>query len=238
MKNFASKLICVTTMLFLLTFQLTGCGSKNEDSNQSVGSVQKSSTTDLSQAVKEKEVPQPSTAPITEERTYYDFEGDLNGWEIPMWAIDKMDYVASDVTISEDFSSNGDSAVKIDASFPGGLWYAALIEIQQYLDMSQYRVIRADVYVPEDAPEGLKAKIILTVGENWKFVEMSGSVPLMPGEWMTISANIEPGSYDWKRVVPDEEFAQDVRKIAIRIESNHKPKYTGPIYIDNIRVGR
>ena len=51
--------------------------------------------------------------------------------------------------------------MKVDASFPGGLWYAALAEIQQYLDMSRYRVIRADIYVPEDAPEGLKAKIIL-----------------------------------------------------------------------------
>jgi hypothetical protein len=104
--------------------------------------------------------------------------------------------------------------------------------------MSRYRVIRADIYLPEGAPEGLKAKIILTVGNNWKFVEMSRSVPLIPGEWMTLNANIEPGSYDWKRVVPDEEFSKDVRKIAIRIESNHKPAYTGPIYIDNVRVGR
>ena len=238
MKIFASKLFCIITMVFLVTFQLTGCGAKSENSNQNLETDQKSEKTDLSQAVIEKEVPQPSTAPITEERTYYDFERDLNGWEIPMWAMDKMDYVASDVTISEDFSSKGDSAIKIDASFPGGLWYAALIEIQQYLDMSKYRVIKADIYLPEDAPEGLKAKIILTVGENWKFVEMSGSIPLMPGEWMTITANLEPGSYDWKRVVPDEEFAKDVRKIAIRVESNHKPKYTGPIYIDNIRVGR
>ena len=45
--------------------------------------------------------------------------------------------------------------------------------MQQYLDLSQYRVIRADLYLPEDAPMGLKAKIILTVGDNWKFVEMS-----------------------------------------------------------------
>ncbi|MFH1552340.1 MAG: hypothetical protein ABID83_01705, partial [Candidatus Omnitrophota bacterium] len=72
---------------------------------------------------------------------------------------------------------------------------------------------------------------------NWKFVEMSRSVPLIPGEWVTITANIEPGSYDWKRIVPDETFAGDVRKIAIRIESNNKPAYTGPIYIDNVRAG-
>ena len=104
--------------------------------------------------------------------------------------------------------------------------------------MSHYRVISVDLYIPNDAPIGLKVKVILTVGSNWKFVEMSRSVPLVPGEWITITANIEPGSYDWKRVVPDEKFAEDVRKIAIRVESNRKPKYTGPIYVDNVRIGR
>ena len=238
MKVFIARSLCVITTLFLFTFQLTGCGSKKEEAAKTSGTERKIADTGVNQATDKTEAVQPSTAPITEERTYYNFEGDLHGWEIPMWAMDKTDYVASDVTVSEEFSSKGDSAVKIEASFPGGMWYAALVEIQQYLDMSQYRVIRADVYIPEDAPEGLKSKIILTVGDNWKFVEMSQSVPLLPGEWMTISANIEPGSYDWKRVVPDEEFAQDVRKVAIRVESNHKPKYTGPIYIDNVRVGR
>ncbi|MGB2629714.1 MAG: hypothetical protein WBD24_07390 [Candidatus Omnitrophota bacterium] len=181
---------------------------------------------------------EPSTAPITEERTYYDFEGDLSGWEVPMWAMGKSDYVAKDVTISEDVASHGKSSMKMEVDFPGGTWTAGLVEIQQYLDMSRYRVIGVDIYLPKDAPIGLKAKLILTVGSNWKFVEMSRSVPLIPGEWATITANIEPGSYDWKRVVPDEKFAEDVRKIAIRIESNRKPAYTGVIYVDNVRVGR
>ena len=67
---------------------------------------------------------------------------------------------------------------------------------------------------------------------------MSRSAPLIPGEWTTLTANVEPGSYDWKRVVPDEEFAEDIRKVAIRIEANRKPQYSGTINIDNIRVGR
>lgn len=182
--------------------------------------------------------PAPSTKPITEERTYYDFEGNLGGWEVPMWAMGKSDYVAKEVIVSEDVASNGKYSMKMEVDFPGGIWAAGLTEIQQYLDMSRYRVIRVDLYLPEGAPLGLKVKIILTVGSNWKFVEMSRSIPLIPGEWVTITANIEPGSYDWKRVVPDEKFAEDVRKIAIRVESNRKPRYTGPIYVDNVRVGR
>jgi hypothetical protein len=40
---------------------------------------------------------------------------------------------------------------------------------------------------------------------------------------------------DWKRTKVDKEFKADVRKVAVRIESNKTP-YTGPIYIDDIRV--
>ena len=230
MGSFRGKIL---TLLLIGTcvalFGLYGCGPK-EGAPTAAGKG----------TVKETaEVPIPSTAPITEERTFYDFETeDLNGWEIPMWALGKTDHVAREAKMSTSFASKGNASMEIDAEFPGGNWTAALVEIQQYLDVSQYRVIRADIYLPKDAPMGLKAKLILTVGSNWKFVEMSRSVPLMPGEWATITANIEPGSYDWKRVVPDEEFAKDIRKIAVRIESNRKPKYIGTVYVDNVRVGR
>ncbi|MDI7269610.1 MAG: DUF3857 domain-containing protein, partial [Myxococcota bacterium] len=33
----------------------------------------------------------PSRTPITEERTFYDFEGDMQGWEVPVWALGKTD---------------------------------------------------------------------------------------------------------------------------------------------------
>jgi hypothetical protein len=185
------------------------------------------------------EVPAPSTLPITEEKTYYGFErGGLDGWEVPQWAMGKNDYVASGLEVSDEAVSEGASSMKVNADFPGGYWTAALVEIQQYLDLSKYRVIRADVYLPADAPKGLSSSIILTVGDSWRFVEMSRSYPLIPGEWITVTASIEPGSYDWKRIVPDEKFAEDVRKIAIRVESNNKPKYKGGIFIDNVRVGR
>lgn len=228
MKYFRANILSVAVLCFLAAFTLylAGCGPAKE--GPAAGPAK---TT-------EEARPMPSTKPITEERTYYDFEGDLRGWEVPLWAAGKSDYVAKEVIVSSDVASQGNDSMKIEVDFPGGAWTAGLVEIQQYLDMSRYRVISADLYLPKDAPIGLKVKFILTVGDNWKFVEMSRSVPLIPGEWVTITANIEPGSYDWKRVVPDEKFAEDVRKIAIRIESNRKPKYTGPIYIDNVRVGR
>lgn len=213
-----------------------GCARQEEDAIEMPAAR---SATEVPTPAPREEVPTPSMAPITEERTYYDFETrDLSGWEVPQWALGKTDYVARSVEYSEEVASKGKASMKVTAEFPGGLWTAGLVEIQQYLDLSRYRVIKADIYLPADAPIGLTAKLIVTVGENWRFVEMSRNFPLMPGEWTEISASIEPGSYDWKRVVPDEKFAEDIRKIALRVESNQKPKYSGPFFVDNVRVGR
>ncbi|MFH1552452.1 MAG: hypothetical protein ABID83_02280, partial [Candidatus Omnitrophota bacterium] len=194
--------------LCVVSLGLSGCGPKQESPAKKAGGVEKGTES----AAETPAAPVPSTAPITKEKTIYDFEmADLDGWEIPIWALPKPEYVAKEAVISDEAKSSGNTSMKVTADFPGATWTAALVEIQQFLVLSSYRVIRADVYLPKDAPIGLKVKLIFTVGNNWKFVEMSRSVPLIPGEWVTITANIEPGSYDWKRIVPDETFAGDVR---------------------------
>ena len=180
----------------------------------------------------------PSIKPIAEERVLFSFEEDTEGWEIPLWAAEKQDHVAKSIEVSGDVASEGKKSMKINNNFPGGMWTASVVEMEQFLDMSPYRQIAVDIYIPPDTPLGLRAKIILTIGDNWKFTEMTRSIPLVPGEWVTIKASIEPGSYEWKRTVVDEAFRQDVRKIVIRIESNRRPVYEGPVYIDNVRIGK
>jgi hypothetical protein len=170
------------------------------------------------------------------DKTIYDFEISEDSWEIPYWALDKTDHVGLSLAKTVDVASNGTGSLKLEANFPGSRWTAALVEIQQYLDLTDYISISADIFIPPDAPEGLRAKLIVTVGETWKFVEMARSVRLQPGEWTTLTALITDGSTDWKRTVVDRAFREDVRKVAIRVESNNKPIYSGPIYIDDIRV--
>lgn len=171
------------------------------------------------------------------EKVLYNFERDEEGWEIPSWALDKADHVGRTLNTSAAIASEGKKSLELYSEFPGGMWTASLVEIQHYLDLSAYDVISADIYLPPDAPEGLRAKLILTVGENWKFVEMTRSVKLEPGKWTSITAKITEGSTDWKRTQVDQAFKFDVRKVALRIESNMKPVYSGPVYIDNISVG-
>lgn len=171
-----------------------------------------------------------------EETVIFGFESGLQGWEIPDWAYEKPDHVQQEIESSPEQSVEGSRSLLMMTDFPGGRWTGAIVEIMQYFDWSDYSYIACDIYLPENAPLGLKAKMILTVGDNWKWVEMSRSVNLVPGEWNIVKADLRPGSIDWRRVQVDDTFRQDIRKIDIRVASNNKPAYTGPVYIDNIRL--
>ncbi|MFC1548857.1 glycan-binding surface protein [Candidatus Omnitrophota bacterium] len=177
-----------------------------------------------------------TTVNAQDETVLFSFENGLQGWEIPDWAYEKPDHVQQEIRASNNFASEGNQSLEIDCEFPGGRWTGAIIEIMQYFDWTDYSKLACDIYLPKGAPLGLRAKMILTVGDSWKWVEMSRSFGLQPGKWVTIAADLKTGSIDWRRIQVDDGFRQDIRKIDIRVASNNKPAYTGPIYIDNIRV--
>lgn len=178
-----------------------------------------------------------SGSAFAKDKVLFSFEtGDTEGWEIPDWAYEQDDYVGEDLMASKDVAKEGASSLKLVANFPGGKWNGAVAEIMEYYDWTPYGTISCDIYLPEDAPLGLKAKVVLTVGDDWKWTEMSRSYKLKPGEWVNISANLLPGSTDWRRTKPTDEFRADVRKVAVRVSSS-KPAYNGPIYIDNVVLG-
>jgi hypothetical protein len=164
------------------------------------------------------------------------FENDTQGFEIPDWAMEKEDYVGDSLAVSSTYAAEGKKAIEFKVDFPGGKWTAAYIEVVEYFDWTPYSQVSADIYLPQDAPAGLKSKLIVTVGENWDWVEMSKAVALVPGKWTAITANLKPGSSDWRKNAVTDAFRQDVRKFGIRIESNMKPAYKGSIFIDNIRL--
>jgi len=169
-------------------------------------------------------------------KVLFGFEKNVEGWEIPDWAYEQDDYVGEEIVSSTDVAKEGKRSLKFIVAFPGGRWNGAITEIMEYFDWTPYGTISCDVYLPAEASRGLKASIVLTVGDNWKWTEMSRSFKLVPGEWTHIAAGLKPGSADWKRTIVTDEFRSDVRKLAVRISSN-KDAYDGPIYIDNILLG-
>ena len=175
-------------------------------------------------------------AQFCQAKVIFGFEEEIPSWEIPDWCYEKEDYVGESFTISQKFAKEGNSSLEVLNDFPGKRWTASYTEVQEYFDWTPYKTISADVFVPEDAPFGLRAKFILTVGDDWKWTEMSRLTKLVPGEWTTVTANIIPGSNDWRRTQVTDEFRADVRKLGIRVESNMRPIYSGPVYIDNVRL--
>ena len=175
-------------------------------------------------------------AETTNNMVMFGFEKDLQEWEIPAWAVENEDYVGSELALSSYYASEGVYSLEALASFPGGRWTGVYVErLMNVTDWGDYGTVSVDVYLPQVAPAGLKARFILTVGEEWTWTEMNHAVSLVPGEWTTIMANAKPGSSDWK-FFPTDSFRHDVRKLGVRVESDRAPAYTGPIYIDNIQL--
>jgi len=168
-------------------------------------------------------------------KVLFGFESGVQGWGIPDWALEKPDFIGKSVAVAPQGATEGTQALGLVVDFPGGQWKAALAEVEEYFDWTRYQTLSVDVTLPADAPAGLKGKLILTVGESWESTEMRRSIQLTPGQTTTLTASIAGGSEDWKRKVVDDAFRKDVRKLAVRIESN-KPAYQGTCFIDNVRL--
>jgi len=149
----------------------------------------------------------------------------------------KKDNASRQIGISEFHSSDGKYSLEIDTEFTDGLsWQGAYAErLIDVTDWSPFRYLSMDILLPKDAPRGLKARIILTVGESWKWSEANKAITLTPGEWAVVKVDLTPDGLAWRRFI-DDSFRSDVKKLGVRIESNGKIAYKGPIYIDNVKL--
>lgn len=181
--------------------------------------------------------PLPADISFAKELLLYSFEKDPQGWEIPDWTFEKPDHVGKQISISEFYASEGRRSLEVDSEFTGGpSWEGSYVEsVIDITDWSAFRYLSADILLPKDAPRGLRARIILTVGEEWKWTEMNRTVSLTPEEWVVIKVDLTSASTNWRRYITDE-FRSDVRKLGIRIESNGRIAYKGPVYIDNVKL--
>lgn len=171
---------------------------------------------------------------LAAEIVIYGFEGGLEGWAIPDWAKVSSDYGLKGVSVSKTVAQEETWALELHAEFPGGRWTGAYVEREiDVRDWTQFRHLSVSVYLPPEAPAGLKGRIILTVGESWQWTEMNRAVVLQPGAWTSIEADLTPTSLNWKFFL-DESFRKDVRKLGVRIESDTQPAYRGSIFVDNV----
>ncbi len=126
-----------------------------------------------------------------------------------------------------------------------------MVELELEMDLTGYKTISADVYLPRDACGDLYQARIIVVTGLWWFIEQRSPVHLKRGRWNKVEANInvsrESERLKWKCVMSKDWSLVDnldkVQKIGIRVEYNANvsqagPPYKGPIYIDNIVLER
>ncbi len=180
----------------------------------------------------------------------FTFEESTEGWGIPDWSYDFDDYVAEDVVLSREITSLGSGSLEVICDFPGTKWAAALVELEKDMDLTGYDYISAEVYIPRGAPGGfMKARLILTVGVGWHFIEMRRPVDLIPGRWNRIKAIVEKEDTmvsPWRGQGGQNlrDHLDAVKKIAIRVEYDAAPphvtggRYRGSFFIDNVVISR
>jgi len=190
--------------------------------------------------------PDETNAPIEQiTPIVWDFEtGETRGWDVPDWAFEQKDHVAQSVVVSTDVSSpKGGHSLAVMCDFPGDTWTAAVIEYGNDLDLTGYKTISADIYLPSKARGDLyQARFILTVGPWWR-VEQSQATFLKEGRWNKITMPLDSNT-GWKVRIPARGIVENItqiRKIGIRIEYNANPRqggprYEGPVYVDNIII--
>ena len=81
------------------------------------------------------------SASVYGEDIIFDFEGTTQEWKIPGWSFDQKDHVATDVEVSEEKASSGDSSLKIMCEFPGDVWSAALVDWERHIYLSTHKSI-------------------------------------------------------------------------------------------------
>ncbi|MDD5438984.1 MAG: hypothetical protein PHS37_02225 [Candidatus Omnitrophica bacterium] len=179
----------------------------------------------------------------------FDFEKNTDGWDIPDWAMDQKDCVGRVVTATQDVSNTGKGALKIETDYPGNQWASVIVEYEKDLDLRGYKAISADVYIPKECKtELMQARIVVTAGSDYFWIEAKTPVRLVPGKWATVTAPLnvsENGELNYWRCKDLSTcilaHLDQVKKVAIRIEYNASPKnagapYKGPVYVDNIKI--
>jgi len=166
----------------------------------------------------------------------YGFEHGTEGWQVPDWAVSAGDYVCRSIEPSSEHVEQGSGALKLWVDFPGDRWAGAYVERQvEVSDWSDFGRLSVSVLVPSYAPQGLRGRIILTIGDDWVWTEMNRAIPLAPGAWATVTVNLTPQSMDWKYFV-DDTFRARVDRVGVRIESGEGVRYSGPVFLDHVRL--
>ncbi len=134
------------------------------------------------------------------------------------------------ISISDEKSIDGKKSLKVDFNLPG----EGCIESSFFKDLSVYKNLILNIYIPKSIPEDFKLCVFLQDNE-WLWYQ-TPLFDLLKGKWNRLTIDVRPESPFWENIGHNQPWSikslSSIRKIGIKFFSNSK--FKGSIYIDKI----
>jgi len=173
----------------------------------------------------------PNPTPARQSKLLVDFESDITVTSDPLGEGTNR----ASVNSTADFVAEGTKSLKLDVTDVGD-WHdnALVIDLPQPVDIKGHQMLAMDVYIPAESlnPDS-------TEGAWW---QLTPHVTTTDANDDTVTTETWLGmrqmAAGWNHLVWDLKTGTDTKltRIAAAISSNGARPYTGPIYVDNIRV--
>jgi len=135
------------------------------------------------------------------------------------------------ISISDKKSVDGKKSLKVDFTLPG----EGCIESPFFKDLSVYKNLILNIYVPKNIPDDFKLCVFFQDNE-WLWYQ-TPLFNLMKGKWNRLTIDIRPESPFWENIGHNQPWSikslSSIRKIGIKFFSNSS-NGGGSIYIDKI----
>ncbi|MFN4227214.1 MAG: DUF5060 domain-containing protein [Candidatus Ratteibacteria bacterium] len=168
-----------------------------------------------------------SATDFPKENIFFDFEEDIQLWKITSI----KNNCVKEVKFSNEKYIGGKRSLEIKLENYG----EGSVEKEFFKDLSIYKNIIFNIYIPKEAPDDVKICFFLQDNE-WLWYQ-TPLFSLKKDQWNKITINVEPQSTFWENVGHPQPWSEkticNIRKIGIKIFLN--TKFTGSIYIDEIK---
>ena len=157
---------------------------------------------------------------------FFDFENKGDIWQTCPGEYNTV----NSVNLSDEVVLGGESSLKIEMEFPGEACIGKVFSS----NLSKYRALRLNLYIPGNAPEDLQVLVFLQDGE-WKWYQTK-LIALRAGKWNRLNLDVLPESKVWQNIGHDRQWSStslsSIKRIGIKLFSGHNGKIS--IYMDEI----
>lgn len=161
------------------------------------------------------------------EEVFFNFEDDIQKWKIT----EMEKNCVQNIVITEEKFLTGKKSLKIEFDY----FNEGSIEKEFYKDLSNYKNLIFNIFLPPETPEDIKICFFLQDNE-WLWYQ-TPLFTLKKNQWNRITINVEPGSPFWENVGHSQPWSEktikNIRKIGLKVFLNERVK--GALYIDDIK---